>query len=580
MWQRSIDAQLVRAGVLLAIAMSAAQLWAATADELVREALHREIYGKAGERQQLLEQAAALAPGNEAVMWHRGFVRYRGLWIKADEGTLAERDNALAEYHRVREQYADTAEGQTSLADWCRDRSLTDQERAHLTRVVDIDPDNVAALRRLGFRPVGGDWISAAELQQSQAERQQRQQSLSAWRGRIEDIRNLLRHASGRRRALGEERLSAIHDVGAIPAIEQILGTESEKVALDAVAALHRMNGREATLALARQAVLSRWSDVRNTAVKRLRERDQERYVPELLAAMYTPVTSRMSAYRTARGDVALRQSLRREGQDQFEELVLDGPARAVSSAQVMRENLRTRQLNERIADTLNLATDQSLPASPEAWWEWWNEENEVFLEGGKPLHSVRPTEQLARLERFRDAEQQQRAREAAEWSRSDARRQWSQNRRRDCLAAGTIVWTATGPVAVEKIQIGDLVLSQDVESGELAYKPVLRTTIRPTTTLVKIQAGDETIEASGGHPFWVSGEGWVKARDLASGMELHCADGTMRITIVDDGREQPSYNLIVADFNSYFVGKARVLSHDNTVRRVTDAVVPGLIDR
>ena len=31
-----------------------------------------------------------------------------------------------------------------------------------------------------------------------------------------------------------------------------------------------------------------------------------------------------------------------------------------------------------------------------------------------------------------------------------------------------------------EEIRIGDRVLAQDVETGELAYKPVLQTTIRP----------------------------------------------------------------------------------------------------
>jgi hypothetical protein len=30
------------------------------------------------------------------------------------------------------------------------------------------------------------------------------------------------------------------------------------------------------------------------------------------------------------------------------------------------------------------------------------------------------------------------------------------------------------------------------------------------------------------------------------------------------DAREQ-TYNLVVADFHTYFVGKTRVLSHDNT---------------
>ena len=36
---------------------------------------------------------------------------------------------------------------------------------------------------------------------------------------------------------------------------------------------------------------------------------------------------------------------------------------------------------------------------------------------------------------------------------------------------------------------------------------------------------------------------------------------------------------MIVADFNTYFVGDAQVLVHDNNLRQVTTATVPGLVD-
>ena len=56
-----------------------------------------------------------------------------------------------------------------------------------------------------------------------------------------------------------------------------------------------------------------------------------------------------------------------------------------------------------------------------------------------------------------------------------------------DCLLAGTPVWTASGPARVEEIQVGDLVLSQHPGTGELAYKPVLKTTVRPPGPLVEM---------------------------------------------------------------------------------------------
>jgi len=38
-------------------------------------------------------------------------------------------------------------------------------------------------------------------------------------------------------------------------------------------------------------------------------------------------------------------------------------------------------------------------------------------------------------------------------------------------------------------------------------------------------------------------------------------------------------HNLVVADFNSFFVGEIQVLIHDNNLRQVTSAKVPGLVD-
>jgi hypothetical protein len=105
----------------------------------------------------------------------------------------------------------------------------------------------------------------------------------------------------------------------------------------------------------------------------------------------------------------------------------------------------------------------------------------------------------------------------------------------------------------------------------------VLRTTVRPTSPLVKIQAGKESFETSGGHLFWVSGEGWKRSRQLETGMVLHTASGPVRVTYVGEGANAPTYNLVVADFNTYFVGKQKLLSHDNTVRQPTSTVVPGL---
>ena len=39
-------------------------------------------------------------------------------------------------------------------------------------------------------------------------------------------------------------------------------------------------------------------------------------------------------------------------------------------------------------------------------------------------------------------------------------------------------------------------------------------------------------------------------------------------------------HNLVVADFHTYFVTDAKILTHDNTIREPTAALVPGLATR
>jgi hypothetical protein len=129
----------------------------------------------------------------------------------------------------------------------------------------------------------------------------------------------------------------------------------------------------------------------------------------------------------------------------------------------------------------------------------------------------------------------------------------------------------------VERIRVGDRVLSRDPDTGRLDCKPVLKTTVRPPDPIVTIETAEEPIRCSGGHPFWVSGEGWAKARELHDGAHLHGVAGTLEVKSVAVGDTEETYNLVVADFHTYFVGKSKVLSHDNTIRKPTNMIVPGL---
>ena len=149
-----------------------------------------------------------------------------------------------------------------------------------------------------------------------------------------------------------------------------------------------------------------------------------------------------------------------------------------------------------------------------------------------------------------------------------------------ECFVRGTPVWTKTGQKPIESLSVGDLVLAQNVNTGQIAYKPVMLRTLRPAGPILQISTPDETLLLTRGHPLWVDGVGWQMAKELRDGAVLYSVTGTTRIESVKSATEAETYNLVVADFNTYFVGESGILVHDNTARRPTRALVPGLVAR
>jgi hypothetical protein len=307
-----------------------------------------------------------------------------------------------------------------------------------------------------------------------------------------------------------------------------------------------------------------------------------------MLREMFTPLVSRFEVAPLANGRMAYRHLFEREGQDERQLLVLDTEYRrvrrftgdgretlvrafldsmtGVSQREVMvtRQNEIQATLNRRLTEALNIATNQQLPVEPQRWWQWWDEENDIGRQGSKQVVARQQVQQLAVVDR-----PQLLTAQAAPMQPAG-----------ECFVAGTLVLTQQGDLPIEKVRVGDLVLAQNVDSGELAFKPVLRATLRPAGPLVKIQIGRDEFKTTSGHLFWVAGDGWVKARNLSSGMDVHCLRGALANHVSSISERAETYNLVVADFQTYFVGQERVLTHDVTPRRPTDATVPGLRDR
>lgn len=566
------------------------------ATEALVEVAQRETYALLGEREALLSSAIQAHPGSAILRWHAGFFHDGRTWRRFSEATQNQLlARALRDYQQLRETRGDALADHLVLADWCRKQGLAAQEQAHLWRVLELSPDHSAARGRLGFERSADGWTTAAQRSAEQASAARREAALQKW---LPEISKWASDLEGRQpvlRRAAVEKISRLSDPEAIPALERCVAPQSEASERLVIATLAGMTAPSATRALLDHAAGSPSLAAREAACAALRSRPWETFVPSLLGSVYSPIVVRMSSELLPSGRLRFSHQVVREGQDAQQILRLtteyrkppgigssarearlqaaDDVAQTSASLeqQVAAENAAQQRVNDRLLWVLAQATGKDLPADPQAWWNWWNEHNEVFFDGGKAQTIVTRERQVSITPRSLPPPGDE-----GEFNNNPAMNPTPPTRR-DCLAAGTPVWTILGPRPIEQLRLGDVVLSRNVFTGELAYKPVLRTTIRPAAPLVRIQAGAHVIEASGGHPFWVAGDGWKKARDIEPGMVLLGAERPLQVSETSRGPAAPTYNLVVADFHTYFAGERLVLSHDNTVSEPAAVLAPGL---
>jgi Pretoxin HINT domain len=134
------------------------------------------------------------------------------------------------------------------------------------------------------------------------------------------------------------------------------------------------------------------------------------------------------------------------------------------------------------------------------------------------------------------------------------------------CFAAGTAVATLTGPRPIESLQVGDLVLSQDTATGALSFEPIVDIHHNPPDRTLQIRLKEETIVSTTYHRFWRPGLGWAMARELKAGDVIRTLEGRTEVLAVEQGPEQPVFNLDVARNFTFFVGAHKELVHDNSL--------------
>jgi len=595
--------------------------------------LQAERDGAEADRADRLKSLLRTSPDFAPARWQSGDLKVGGTWMPFDRARDGwSNDDTLIEYRRQRAGAARTVDGHWDLAEWCRKHGLDEQRRAHLTAVLDIDPDHDRARKALGFTRVGPFWQSKQEQTRRKQDAQRIQRNLKRWQPRIERICRDLMSTKIQQKSAAMKRLEDISDPSAIPALEWGIAQNGPAMANLVIDRLGHITHTEATMALARQAVFSQWKSARALAAEKLKTRNFEHFVPAVLAVVPTPIRSRRFLYVDGDGSLLYQHVLYQEstnrrllassthrhkriallhlgngpgaftptqsqkiGFDLQDQRILSGnfyyrgipagAARVTARASANRA-IKDRAVFEarnaasdtarrsqyfvddanRPLEQMNLAVDHLLATITgstsghplEAWWRWWD------MYSDATLYSQSAQKILTR-----------RCQETCTWKSLPLYDSCS------CFGAGTPVWTEQGFVSIEDVQVGDRVLAKDVETGELKYKPVLKTTVRMSPNpLLKLDLGTRTVKLTNGHPLWISGKGWTKARDIDDGMPLHDLHGTTSARLAGTVPPEKVYNLIVADFHTYFVGEALILSHDTTPNEPTNALVPGLVER
>lgn len=561
------------------------------AERVVETVLQQESHGTVSRR---ADELGSAIEDSDRARWAAGYVRTGDGWQMYDLPV------AVDERVRVYQQRRGTAplslDENLALGEWCREQKLLDQYRAHLWAALVQSPRAIGLWQRLGYEPVNGTWMTKDERRRAEQEQRDLEKGYRKWTPRAQNLATRLADGNLGAQDAARSELNTVDDLQALPALESHLAEASADAATSLVDWLRQRTQTRTTLALVRQSVASPYPAVRTKAMEALATRRLDHSMPPLLYALSTPASVAVvqTSQPGAGNNLLMTTMMERETWKTIERrnfAVWMGPQLDISIGRRtglirtswhawrpttreqndlqrlqtdinrnLREfsqnlNQQIESQNERVTRVLSHITGTGAERTPEEWWSSWSAFTETEAPTTKNVVEVSESEVVP----------------------ADSS---TVSTHSSCLPAGTIIRCSTGATAIESLRVGDRVLAKNINTGELAYKPVLRTTVRSAQPLVTLHTKDDSIRATRGHYFWVSGQGWRMAKEIKPGDRLHGVQGTVTVTDVGLGGLEPVYNLVVEDANSYFVGKAQILSHDVTTPVPTDVIVPGLAAR
>lgn len=563
---------------------------------------------------------------NHAVHWHAGEVGLAQGWVPLNQLSMESVDYDVKSYYKLRPEGDFDAQAHRVMGRWCSTQGLLKQARAHWYGVLEFFPEDPEARKELGHEFLAGRWFSQEEIFQARSDAQAKMEACNKWMTRLQGIVASIEAGDTDRKRRGIDQLNKIDDPEFIHCLDIAIGQVSAPTALHLINAIGKFRTRQACICLASIALSDPTSKVGIAAIKQLSNYPPECYVPDLLDRMSTQIELKSRVVTRSNGELILQLVQMRELKNRYEQRQLDSllaigtvsrdrqidnaitspgsenlflqlvsrrvlddvyAARIVASeaqrlTKVVGENTQESNQNilafqRRIATVLRGATGAELDDDAQSWWDWYDQYEESYSEGFKPVDGKYAEDRTQIV--YRNAPRFTNPFSPFPSDRRPRRDDPDRDRRRhECLVKGTPVQTDFGLRPIETIKVGDLVACQDIVSGQLRFNAVLRATRRPEADVREIVLSNgESIQSTLGHRWWVIGQGWVKTKDLTQGTCLRTSTGFTSIQKMKDGLSEVTYNLVVDSDHTYFVGKSRLLSFDASEAIPTFQKVPGI---
>ncbi len=346
---------------------------------------------------------------------------------RRDVKEVVRKRDAEVAYDRVAPSYADTVADQLKLADWCREHYLSAQEKAHLRRIIELDPDNARVRSRLKYKQYQGEWLTQDEIYERQGlikyrgkprtkqeielieQRTLTDQKQKAWFQTLKRLREELDSRDADKSALAREKLLEISEPDAVKAIKFYYDAENDKRVSDAARAakirlgyvkvLGNIGTPDAVAALVEYSLADSDADVRLTSVEivgrvkasastnrymlALRDKENEvvqraalglrhindrRAIGPLIDALVTQHTFELPTYG-AKGPGSINTSFDKSGGS------TGGGGLGVNTKP---RRIRKSFLNEEVRHTLAKMTGQDFQFNQSLWTQWLGTQREV----------------------------------------------------------------------------------------------------------------------------------------------------------------------------------------------------------